>query len=98
MGHGDEVHLGAGHLVVLGTLLGHGGEGDPVAVVGEVEEGDGGEQQPAAGVQPVLAGAGAGHSLLAHQGAAAARHGVAGNGTIATVASESPGSEIYPNI
>ena len=54
--HGDQVHLGPRHLVVLRPDLGHGGECDPVAVVGEVEQGDGDQEQPAGAVQPVLPG------------------------------------------
>ena len=51
--HGDQVHHRPRHLVVLRPLLGHRGEADPVTVVGEVEESDGGQEDPAGPVQAV---------------------------------------------
>ena len=48
------MYLRPRNLVELRGMLRYGGEGDPVAVVGEVEEGDGGEEDPPRAVQGVL--------------------------------------------
>ena len=42
--HGDEIHSGAAHLIILRNNLTYRGVGDQVAEVGEVQQGDGGQQ------------------------------------------------------
>ena len=65
-------------MVILGGLFSYGGEGDPVAVVCEVEERDGYEEDPAGTVERVAGDAAraarAGRGHLADDGPVRVRH------------------------
>ena len=62
-------------MVILGCLFGHGGEGHPVAVVGEVEECHGDQEDPSGTVQFVAGDAGDATGDLADDGPVRVGHG-----------------------